>query len=390
LVVYEKDNVNAVALSPTYRFATIISQISGTDRSDVNNIDNLVDRLLKTISKKIITKSKIQFEDDPLKTSKQNEEEYQQYLYNSLKPNLFYNLKELLINIKENNSIKSRLKVRFVPINKMVQFSLPNSEYYPYGMSLIDPIVYPSKLYLLHQLSNIVIKLSRAAVIRKWTIETGPRDIHSGLLNKLKREFRNQRITVDDVMSFKTIPKVLSDFKDLVLFSKKGQKFLDVEVQALEDASSKISDLEDARRELISLSGVPAAYLGFADVTEIRDALISININFAMDISAHQENVCEKINELNDKILLLINPDTNIKPSDIITIHITPPTILMLQMLEATMGSITNILSQTQTIKGLTIDPKTLLKQYIPYINWDSLIEKGSENIIKQSAKDVM
>lgn len=390
LVVYEKENTTAVALSPTYRFATIISQLAGMDRSDVNNLDSLTDKLLMKLVKKIINKSNIQFEDDNTKSKKENEYAYQQYLYQSLKPNLFYTLKELLINIKEKNSITNKLKVRFVPLNKMVQFTLPNSEYYPYGMSLIDPIVYPAKLYLLHQLSNIVIKLSRAAVIRKWTIETGPRDIHSGLLNKLKQEFRNQRITVDDVMSFRSIPKVLSDFKDLVLFSKKGQKFLDVEVQTLEDPNAKVSDLEDARRELISLSGVPAAYLGFSEITELRDALISININFAMDISSHQENVCQKLNELIDKIFAILYPNLNIKPSNIVTIYITPPTVLMLQVLEATMGSITNILTQTQAIKGITIDPKTLLKQYIPFINWDEIIEKGAENITKQLAKEQM
>jgi len=42
----------------------------------------------------------------------------------------------------------------------------------------------------------------------------------------LIRELRNQKVTVDDILSFKSIPKVLSDFKDMILLSKKGQRMI--------------------------------------------------------------------------------------------------------------------------------------------------------------------
>lgn len=66
-------------------------------------------------------------------------------------------------------------------------------------------------------------------------METGPREHHTNLMQKLKRELRNQRITVDDIVSFKSMPKILSDFKDMILITKKGQRFVDVDVQALGD-----------------------------------------------------------------------------------------------------------------------------------------------------------
>ena len=51
----------------------------------------------------------------------------------------------------------------------------------------------------------------------------------------------------------------------MFLLSRNGVKSLDVEVQSLGDPSIKIADLEDARREIISLSGIPAPYLGYMD-----------------------------------------------------------------------------------------------------------------------------
>ena len=85
------------------------------------------------------------------------------------------------------------------------------------------------------------------------------------LLQKLKRELKNNRIAVEDISSFKNISKIMSDFKDHFILSKDGKRALDVEVSAIGDASIKVADLEDSRREMISLSGVPAPYLGYMD-----------------------------------------------------------------------------------------------------------------------------
>lgn len=54
-------------------------------------------------------------------------------------------------------------------------------------------------------------------------------------MQKLKREIRNQRITVDDIVNFKSIPKILSDFKDMMVLTKKGTHFVDVELQSMGD-----------------------------------------------------------------------------------------------------------------------------------------------------------
>lgn len=54
-------------------------------------------------------------------------------------------------------------------------------------------------------------------------------------MQKLKREIRNQRISIDDIVNFKAIPKILSDFKDMMILTKKGTKFVDVDVQSLGD-----------------------------------------------------------------------------------------------------------------------------------------------------------
>ena len=129
---------------------------------------------------------------------------------------LIFVLKRLLITTDKSNLFKTKLKVRFIEPENMFHFKMPGGDFFPYGMSIIDPLVYPGKLYLLTQLANAVTKLSRSALIRKWTIETGARKDTSALLNKLKKNLRNQRTTAEDLISTKSIPNILSDFKDMV------------------------------------------------------------------------------------------------------------------------------------------------------------------------------
>ena len=52
-----------------------------------------------------------------------------------------------------------------------------------------------------------------------------------------------------------------------------------MEVQSLVDSSVKTQDLEDSRRELIALSGVPAPYLGYGDVVELQSQLVHVNLS---------------------------------------------------------------------------------------------------------------
>lgn len=150
------------------------------------------------------------------------------------------------------------LEVRFIPVSRMVSFNLASSENYPYGGSLLEALMLPGKLFILTQLSNVMQKLSRSPLTRKWVIDQGSQQNTGALLQKLKRELHNSRIGMEDLSSFKSVSKIMSDYKDMFILSKNGVRALDVEVSAVGDPSVKVQDLEDWRREIIALSGVPA------------------------------------------------------------------------------------------------------------------------------------
>jgi hypothetical protein len=222
------------AFNPVMGFVDIIKKVSnlkGSGGGDRTAYEKTIQTFSHTIAKKIIAKYKIFYDDSKVDVSKkkQLEEEYNKLIKNNLDDEIYYSLKRILLDTGVNSLFYKKLQVRFIPVESMFKFPVSNSSTYPFGESIIDPLVYPAKLYLLTQLSNIVTKLSRSSIIRKWTVDVGSRENESDIFNRLKKQIRNQKITASDLTSSKEIPRLLSDFRDFVTFTKKGQRFVDVE-----------------------------------------------------------------------------------------------------------------------------------------------------------------
>ncbi len=126
---------------------------------------------------------------------------------------------------------------------------------------------------------------------------------------------------------------------------------------------------------MIALSGVPAPYLGYMDVVELREQLVHANVSFSTEIIDIQENVNEGMSQIFD--IIADFEGLGVKPSDYYTISLIPPISLILQLIEMTMSSVGNILSVCQTA-NIDFDPYYFLQKYVPHIDWDDF-KKNSE-----------
>lgn len=368
------------------QFANMISHISSLYRKQKIETNAILQKLVSKIIQKLVNNLDIQKESSSSdSTILQVNKRYESQLQEKLGKSLFYMIKKMYVEVTPPNQVNlKKLSVRFIHTNRMEAFCMTPIEYAPYGTSVIDALVYPAKLYLLTQLTNVVIKLSRAALIRKWILEVGPREHHSQLIQKLIRELRNQKITVEDMLSFKNIPRVLSDFKDMIILSKGGRRFLDSEVSQTGDPNVKIEDLIECRNNIIALSGVPAPYLGFSEVVELREHLVNVNVTFANEIISMQTILNTGLNSLCDKITSTLGLKK--KFSDYMVLSLRPPIILLLQMLESTVSSIGNVQQIFQSA-NIPLDPFYFLKQYLPSLDWVDFQEKAKEYQLRQKGK---
>jgi len=360
--------------------SNMVQKVVNTNTINSNNDPNKnVDKIIKYVISKIIGKSK---------NKKHNSVDVQSIL-STLDPDVFKFVKRMVVeqgyNQNKNAQHITPVRVRFIPPANMVHFSNPGSaDYAPFSSSILDPMVLTGKLYILSQLSNTVTKLSRASLIRKWTIDTGPTKMTGNSLNKLKREIYNTRVTLNDLGSFKSMSKILSDFRDVFAISNNGRTPVDFEIQNTGDPNVKTEDLRDLRHELVSLSGVPAQYLGLQDTVQLSDQLSHINQSFAVEISDQQENDIRSINELVYKISKSAGLDFD--PTKYVSVNLTPPIVLVLQLIESTLNSVGNIAGIFNNLQ-IGVDPYYLLEQYVPQIDWDIFKDKAEEYLKQQDAK---
>jgi len=313
---------------------------------------------------------------------------YDSYEDIDLTPSLENGLKVLLYNKMKTNS---KLKFRFLSKNKLVNYHTNVDKYDLYGTSIFDPIMQPVKMYTLALMSSIVSRLSRASVVRKWVVEAGSKKSHASMIAKLKKDIGNKSISFESLSDIKNINNTLTDFRDIATISVNGQRFVDMEVVPMGDRALPLNDMQELRNELIASTGVPSVYLNVGDQADMRETLVNLNIGFANTVSGIQDNVDEGTNTIFNTIFNIVLENNDMVDDDFIITNyyklgLNPPVVLLLQSAEASISSATNIIGMLKGVE-FTINPKDLLQQYIPQMDWEKLESSGMD-FIKKLAKD--
>ena len=107
--------------------------------------------------------------------------------------------------------------------------------------------------------------------------------------------------------------------------------------------------------------------LGYQDVVELREQLVHANLTFAIEIANIQEGITKNLVQLMDYTASLVN--FPIKPSQFVEVSLIPPVVLMLQLIEMTASSASNITATFQNLQ-IPFDPYYFLERYVPFIDW--------------------
>lgn len=159
-LIITKDEIPQT-INLTQSLSTLVGRITTLTGLDQKSENTIVDRLVRYMLKTILTKSQ--------KSGKIGQATSIDQLLSGLPADVYKYLKRLFVEqgLASKSTYYNRMKVRFVPSSDMIAFTIPSAEHDPYGQSFIDALVFPCKLYILSQLSNVIIKLSRAAPVRR-------------------------------------------------------------------------------------------------------------------------------------------------------------------------------------------------------------------------------
>ena len=358
----------------------IYQRFMNNDKGKAGKNDDNVKKVVEKISKGIINKLKtVMSEKSATKIQDLNLSEE---VETSLKVILYHKIKD-----------DSKLKFRFVSQNRLVHFHTNIDKYDNYGTSIYEPIVQPLKMYTIAMMSSIVSRLSRAAVVRRWIVEAGSKKNHPELIAKLKQDIASKSVSFESLSNIKNISNIITDYKDFATVSVNGQRYVDMEVVPMHDRGLPVNDMQDLRNELIAATGIPSVYLNINDQADVRETLVNLNIGFANNVSAYQDNIDDGVNKALNIVFNIIlenngYKNVNFTLSNYFKIALNPPVILMLQAAEASISSVANIIGMLNGI-DFHIDPQKILEQYIPQIDWADL-KKSGDSFIKKKGKEAL
>ena len=277
---------------------------------------------------------------------------------------------------------KSKLKFRFLTPDSIINFTgQVNNKFAPYGTSIFDKMVQPVKLYTLALMSSIVSRLSRAAVVRKWTIEAGDKRNHEEIVAKTTSDLKSKAITFDKINQMKNTAEIITDYRDMATITINQQRFIDMEILPMQDRGLPLNDMNDLKQDVIAAGGVPGIYLNITDSVDLREKLVHLNITFANNIINKQASIEEGLDQFLNCMFKKVLKYNNYKEQDFnlsnyINYKLNPPLVLQLQSDEAQITIVQNIVNALDGLK-LPSDPRKILQRYIPNINWDTIYKEG-------------
>ena len=277
---------------------------------------------------------------------------------------------------------KSKLKFRFLTPDSIINFSgQVNNKFAPYGTSIFDKMVQPVKLYTLALMSSIVSRLSRAAVVRKWTIEAGDKRNHEEIVAKTTSDLKSKAITFDKINQMKNTAEIITDYRDMATITINQQRFIDMEILPMQDRGLPLNDMNDLKQDVIAAGGVPGIYLNITENVDLREKLVHLNITFANNIINKQATIEDGLDQFLNAMFKKLLKYNNFKEQDFnlsnyINYKLNPPLVLQLQSDEAQITVVNNIVNSLDGLK-VPIDPRKILQRYIPNINWDNIHKEG-------------
>ena len=242
-------------------------------------------------------------------------------------------------------------------------------------------MVQPVKLYTLALMSSIVSRLSRAAVVRKWTIEAGDKRNHEEIVAKTTSDLKSKAITFDKINQMKNTAEIITDYRDMATITINQQRYIDMEIMPMQDRGLPLNDMNDLKQDVIAAGGVPGIYLNITDSVDLREKLVHLNITFANNIINKQASIEEGLDQFLNCMFKKVLKYNNYKEQDFnlsnyINYKLNPPLVLQLQSDEAQITIVQNIVNSLDGLK-LPSDPRKILQRYIPNINWDTIYKEG-------------
>lgn len=289
---------------------------------------------------------------------------------------------------------EGRLSFIFIPENEIVRLVI-NEDENGRGHSIIEPTLFPARMYLMLTMYNMVYTLNNNMTRIHYLRSSGLNKDYAAQIQRTMRKFQSRRITIDDIYSFSGVLNKVGGMGEMVLPSGRGDhRALDTETLEAANNPISIEFLEQQRRQAISGTGVPHLLVinaidevDFAKTLEMANArfistVSSYKIDFNRGLTKFYQLLMKYSTDLEDDVIQTFKFKFNaIKQQELV---ITAEMIANFNSMVDMVMSIYYKKSEMEDDKGIPTSKqmhlrRELAKDYLPQLDFDNL-----EDIIKR------
>lgn len=325
-----------------------------------------------------------------------------------------FDRKMLEKNIKLKNEIaeiimahkfsEGKLSFIYIPENEVIRIVI-NEDENGRGHSVLEPTMFPSRMYLMLTMYNMLYTLNNNTTRIHYLKSSGLNKDYAAQIQRKMRKFQSRRITIDDIYSYSGVLNKVGGMGEMVLPTGRGD-YKALETDTIEAVQNPINMefLEAQRREAISGTGVPHLMMinaideaDFAKTLEMANArflstVSSYKIDFNKGLTKFYQAIMKSSTDLEPDIIQSFRFQFNtIKQQDLV---ITAEMITNFNSLVEMVGSIYYSKSDLEDEKGNPTAKqmhlrRELAKEYLPQLDFDNL-EKIIDRVDTASNDDIL
>lgn len=199
---------------------------------------------------------------------------------------------------------EGKLSFIYIPENEVIRFVV-NEDEENRGHSIIEPTLFPARMYLMLTLYNMLYTLNNNTTRIHYLRSSGLNKDYAGQVQRAMRKFQSRRITIDDIYSFSGVLNKVGGMGEMVLPSGRND-YKALETDTIEAVNNPINMdfLEQQRRQAISGTGVPhLMMINAIDEADFAKTLEMANSRFLSTVGSYKIDFNEVITKMYQVIM---------------------------------------------------------------------------------------
>jgi len=285
---------------------------------------------------------------------------------------------------------EGKLSFIYIPENEVIRFVI-NEDEEGKGHSVIEPTMFPARMYLMLTMYNMLYTLNNNTTRVHYLKSSGLNKDYAAQIQRTMRKFQSRRITIDDIYSYSGVLNKVGGMGEMVLPSGRNDfKALETDTIAAVENPINMEFLEQQRRQAISGTGVPhLMMINAIDEADFAKTLEMANARFLSTVSSYKIDFNKGITKL---YRTLLKHCTEMEDDIIQSFKFNFNSVTQ-QELNITSDMISNFNSMAELVMGIFYKKsdmedeqgnpsakqmylrKELAKEYLPQLNFDTLEE---------------